>query len=149
MTNPTLPQTQPLSQNPTKSQAARRKPRRPLLFALGVLGGIAVTAVAGIAGLFVVATSAIRSSDAYRTSLELVQSSPIAQRELGHPIEDGFMPTGSVERTGDFGRSQLSISLEGPRGKGTAHVVAHRDGTRWVVEGAQLEAGSSLFQLAP
>jgi hypothetical protein len=120
-----------------------------LLIALGVLGGIAVTAVAGIAGLFVVATSAIRSSDAYRTSLELVQSSPIAQRELGHPIEDGFMPTGSVERTDDFGRSQLSISLEGPRGKGTAHVVAHRDGTRWVVEGAQLEAGSSLFQLAP
>lgn len=133
----------------THVAAPPRKPRRTLLAAFGILGGMAAVVGLGIAGLFATVTCVMKNSDAYRTSLELVQHSPIAERELGSPIEAGSTLTGSIQRRGGFGNAELSIAVAGPRGKGTAHVVSHRDGARWVVEGAQLETGSSLFQLAP
>ena len=87
------------------------------------------------AGITLIARS-MKGSEAYRTSLEYLRKAPRVVTDLGAPIEDGFMPSGRIATSGDGGSADLSISLEGPKGAGRAHVTLTRGPTGWSIASA-------------
>lgn len=122
------------------------RPRIPkwLIYSLAAFGlGSLALLVLGIVGALV----ALRQSDAYRTSLAFVGEHPAAAARLGTPITSGSFPTGRIERTGSFGRAELSFGVHGPRGDGTALVRSARDGARWVVQDARLVIDGGVLEL--
>jgi hypothetical protein len=56
-----------------------------------------------------------------RCNIELVQA-------LGEPVQDGYLPAGSMHTTG---QSQFVIALSGPRGDGRLFLNARRSGGQW------------------
>jgi Cytochrome oxidase complex assembly protein 1 len=134
-------------------QRSSAAPKRRRIGALGLianLSGIALVLAVGLGAVaFGLGVGLLKRSDAYRTSLAFVQTDPRVIASLGEPIEAGSMPMGSLDRKGASGSSQLSIQLHGPRGKGTAHVTAHRDRIRWIVDTAKLEADGGVLSLLP
>ena len=82
--------------------------------------------------------SAIRSSDVYRGAVERVNASQAAREALGFPIETGF-PMGRVSVSGPDGEAQLSIPVQGSRGRGTLYLEATRSMGRWQYDRLELE----------
>lgn len=133
-------------QPPTPSAGPRPRFPRWLVWSLAAFGlGSGALLLLGIVGVF----AALKQSDAYRTSLAFVGEHPASVARLGRPITGGFFPTGSIEKTGPFGRAELSFSVHGPRGDGTALVRSSRDGVRWVVQDARLVIDGGVLELPP
>ena len=108
--------------------------RRNLKWVIG--GGIGCFGVAAVCvGFFVLIFFAvfgtIKSSDVYQTALSRAQESPVVIEALGSPIEDGFVPSGSINISGPSGNADLAIPISGPKGKGTIYAVARRSAGRW------------------
>ncbi len=132
--------------SPTSSAGTRPRIPKWLVYSLAAFGlGSGALLVLGIVGVF----AALKSSDAYRTSLAFVGEHPAAVARLGTPITSGFFPTGQIEKTGSFGRAELSFRVHGPRGDGTALVRSSRDGVRWVVDDARLVIEGGVLELSP
>ncbi len=94
--------------------------------ALLVVGGLAVGAF-----IFFGVVQVIKSSAPYQTALSKAQNSPEVQEELGTPIKDGFMPSGSVKVENDTGTAEFTIPLSGSKGSGTIHYKATKSGETW------------------
>lgn len=102
-----------------------------------------------IVWLFAMETHAFKTSDAYQASLAFIRNDSRAVAALGEPIKDGLVPSGTPQRSGNFGKAEIVIELEGPRASGSAKVVSHRDGARWVVDTAQLVVNGRTETLTP
>ncbi|HMJ15225.1 MAG TPA: cytochrome c oxidase assembly factor Coa1 family protein [Polyangiaceae bacterium] len=89
----------------------------------------------------------IKSSDAYETGLRYFTSHPVVIANLGRPIHDGLIPTGSLKRSAVGGHADLSFSLSGPKGKGQAHMVAIRGATGWTLYHAEWTFKGVVTQL--
>jgi hypothetical protein len=95
-----------------------------------VIGGIAAGAF-----LFFGVISVIKSTDAYKTALSAAQNSPEVQEELGTPIKDGFMPSGSVNADNGNTTADFTIPLSGPKGSGKLHFKGSaKAGEAWTPE---------------
>ncbi len=130
---------------PSLAETRLRIPRW-LIYSLAAFGlGSIALVLFGIVGVF----AALKQSDAYRTSLAFVVEHPAVVARLGEPIKSGLFPTGSIQKTGPYGRAELSFSVNGPRGGGTALVRSSRDGVRWVVEDARLVIDDGVVELLP
>ncbi len=98
-------------------------PTLVLLVFLGIAG-----LVAGVLGI---AMTAFKSSDVYVSSLERVRTAPAVVQQLGQPIEDGWLVTGSIEVAGPGGHADIAIPIHGPKGKATVYAVAEKSAGRW------------------
>lgn len=91
--------------------------------------------VAGaVVGIFALVFSLIKSSEVYTHALAQARADPQVVAVLGEPIEEGFMPSGSIEISGGSGNADLSITIHGPKGSATIYVVATRQAGRWTYD---------------
>ena len=84
-------------------------------------------------------TLMMRSSGGYQEALQRVASDCEARELLGVPIEAGWFVSGSASTSGPTGRSELSIPVHGPHGKGTIYLIANKRAGRWGFEVLELE----------
>ena len=96
------------------------------LLATFLLGGLAL-----IFGFFALIMGAIRSSDVAKASVAMAQSNRQVAQQLGSPIEEGWLLSGSVNVSNASGDADLSVPISGPNGKGTVYVTAHKSAGRW------------------
>ncbi len=81
---------------------------------------------------FVVSVFAImRSSDAYAGALARAERAPAVAQAIGTPITDRFFFTGQINVNGASGNADLVIPIEGPKGKATIYVAAHKSDGTW------------------
>ncbi len=83
------------------------------------------------ASIFMVATTAMKSSDVYKDALVKAQADREVVEALGSPITAGFFTSGSITSTGPTGTAAFSIPLTGPKGKGTIILEAKKSGGEW------------------
>lgn len=95
----------------------------PLLLIVGCIGSI-----------FMVATTAMKSSDVYKDALVKASSDPEVVAALGTPITAGFFTNGKINTSGSTGDAAFSIPLSGPNGKGTIELEAKKSGGDWTYE---------------
>ena len=84
-----------------------------------------------IASIFMVATTAMKSSDVYKDALLQAQSNSEVVEALGSPITAGYFTGGSINTNGPSGDAAFSIPLSGPKGKGTIQLEAKKSGGEW------------------
>ncbi len=73
-----------------------------------------------------------RSSEPYQEAMRRARCSIELVAVLGEPIQDGFLPTGSMQRSaGGGGSSDFVVALSGPRGTAELYLEAHREKGRW------------------
>ena len=86
--------------------------------------GLIVLALALAAGVFFLVVSAVKSSDVYRRALEKARQDPAVIAELGQPISDSWLVSGSVETKGRYGHAKFQIPISGPKNSGTVYAEA-------------------------
>lgn len=90
-----------------------------------------------IAGIVIVGgavwgmVSLMKGNGAYELSLEKLRTSPAIIEAFGEPLDDGFMPMGSVNISGGSGSANLEIGISGPKASGTAYSKAVRAAGIW------------------
>jgi hypothetical protein len=91
-----------------------------------------VTPVLIFMGVF----SAIKASDPYVNSLQMVQTSPQVQAELGTPITPGFMMQGNIhsDLSSGGGDAEIYYPVSGPDGSATVDVKATRTAGQWTFD---------------
>ena len=60
-------------------------------------------------------------------------------RELGEPIEEGLLPSGSINVNGASGNADLSIRVSGPKKSGKVYVVAVKKLGKWDISALEVE----------
>src|SRR6185436_6494839 len=81
--------------------------------------------------IFMVAMTAMKSSDVYKDALVKAQADPEVVAALGTPITTGFFTNGSINTSGPTGEAAFSIPLSGPKGKATIQLEAKKSGGEW------------------
>jgi hypothetical protein len=94
---------------------------------LTILGGGA----AFFCFIFFVVVASMKSSDAFKVSLDRAQSNPEVTAALGTPVKAGMMVGGSVNRAGESGEAKIDYSISGPKGEGKVYVEGVRSGGEW------------------
>ena len=82
-------------------------------------------------GFFALIMGAIRNSDVAQASVATAQSNRQVVQQLGSPIEEGWLLSGSVNVSNASGDADLSVPISGPKGKGTVYVTARKSAGRW------------------
>lgn len=65
----------------------------------------------------------IKGSGAYKEAITRAQQHPDVQAELGTPLTGGMNVTGELKNESANGIADFNVGVEGPKGKGTMHVV--------------------------
>lgn len=73
----------------------------------------------------------MKSSDAYRHSLQQAQSNRLVIAALGEPIEEGWFIMGNISVNGSSGKANLKIPISGPKGEGDIYVEATKSEGQW------------------
>lgn len=115
-------------------EAFRATQRKWALWGLAAI----VIFIALFAGMCVAILASLKGSDAYRISVQALESDQEAVEMLGQPISTGT-PGGSIEVSGPDGEASLSFSAEGPNGEGTVYVEATKSLGEWQIDEAVLE----------
>jgi hypothetical protein len=100
------------------------------LLPVGCLGVLCMIA-AFVAAVVLFVFGAIKSSDVYQEALNKAKSNAAVVRELGEPVEPGWLVSGSIKVSNGSGSANLSIPVSGPRKSGTIYTFATRRQGRW------------------
>lgn len=63
--------------------------------------------------LFVFIGNAMKNSEAYKLAIQEIEKNPEIKEETGGIVGYGFMPTGSINVSGNEGQAQLEITVKG------------------------------------
>ncbi len=85
--------------------------------------GIVLAVCVFVSALFFVIINFIKNDSSYITAEAYIKSNPQVMAQVGQVESFGWMPTGSVSRSGDSGRAELNIKVNGS--EGTAHVFIY------------------------
>jgi len=91
----------------------------------------------------------MKSSDAYKLTMSTAQASPCVSRRVGLPLEPGWIVPGDVRASLTKGSANLSIPVEGPKGKGTLDSRVDKLNGRWIIESLVFKYGSSRSIIVP
>src|SRR5262249_21207140 len=80
------------------------------------------------------AFGALKSSDVYKEALAKAKDNDAVKQALGEPVEDAFMPMGSINIQNDTGHADLQVFLKGPKGAAQYHIVADKKGGKWTYQ---------------
>jgi len=97
--------------------------------------------------IFVGVFVAIKNSQPYKTSLEIMQSNSQVTNALGEPITPSILVSGNIEVNGAGGSADLSYVLKGTRDSGTVYVKAKREANVWNYQLIGIEIGEEKRQL--
>ncbi|MDP9268072.1 MAG: cytochrome c oxidase assembly factor 1 family protein [Acidobacteriota bacterium] len=84
-----------------------------------------------LAGIVLIVSGSMKSSDAYKLALDKAQHDARVQQRLGTPIEAGMFASGNINVAGSAGEAGLTIPISGPKGKGTIYVDATKFAGEW------------------
>ena len=84
-----------------------------------------------IMSIFGVATTAMKSSDAYAIAMSTAEHDPIVIAELGAPLKAGWFVSGSINVSGGAGHADLSIPVSGSVRSGKVNAVAEKTAGVW------------------
>jgi hypothetical protein len=87
--------------------------------------------VAFILGIVLVAFGAMKSSDAYKLAVGRAKSDPRVIEAIGIPIKESWFVSGSTNVNGPTGKSDLAISIHGPKGPAKIYAVGEKSGGQW------------------
>ncbi len=96
--------------------------------------GLILGVVALVAGIFLVAMSALKSSEVYQGALKIAQDHPAVAERLGEPVKDGWFVKGSIKLDATGGNADFQIPLSGPKSAGTLFVRAVSPDGAWMYE---------------
>ena len=116
----------------------RKVQRKWAIWSLIVYVGMAALTV----GIFMSITVGMKSSEAYKLTVEKLQSNSQAVSALGAPINTG-LPTGNIQMSGSSGSANMSFSAEGTISNGTVYFKATKDMGQWTIEHAVLKLEDS------
>jgi hypothetical protein len=109
---------------------------------VGCLGLIAMVGGA-IVGLLFLVFGLIKSADVYQDALSQAQNHPAVQRELGQPIEAGWLVMGNISLEGTSGEADITIPVSGPNGEARVYVVASKTAGQWTYQLLEVEFSES------
>ena len=92
-----------------------------------------------VAGIFAV----IKDSEPYKMSVQLVEKSPEVKEEIGTIKSYGLFPLGNVNYSGDRGDANLTIQVEGEKGKGTLETKLLMEKGKWHFTKAEFTSAAS------
>jgi Cytochrome oxidase complex assembly protein 1 len=84
-----------------------------------------------IMSIFGVATTAMKSSDAYAIAMSSAEHDPVVIAELGTPLKPGWFVSGSINVSGSTGHADLSIPVSGSVRSGKVVAVAEKIAGVW------------------
>ncbi len=100
-----------------------------------IVGCGCLTILAGgaafIAFILLVVVASMKSSEAYKVSLDRVKSNGDVLEALGTPVEPGMFVGGSVNREGASGAAKIDYSISGPKGAAKVYVEGERHSGEW------------------
>lgn len=98
---------------------------------LGVLACVA--ALVGVVWLALAQWSHwSRSSEPYQEAMRRARCSIELRHVLGEPIQDGYLPSGNMQRSADgTGYSEFVVDVRGSKGTGQLFLEARREDGRW------------------
>lgn len=116
--------------------------------------GIGTLATASVVVLFVIplffgVDAMMRSSDAYKLTMNTAQASPCVTNALGSPLEPGWMMGGSITESSIEGSAELSIPVRGPKGKGSLDVQAKKLNGNWRIDSLVFTHGAVSSSIVP
>jgi len=117
-----------------------------IIIILSVLLVIFLLIAGCCAAIFFGVSKALKSSEVYKMSVDRVQASPCAMSKLGTPITAGI-PNGSINESNGSGNADYTISVTGPQGNGSLHVVGTRDNSIWAITTETLNVNGTDFDL--
>ena len=112
-----------------------------------VLGGPIILVGGFICIILLVVTGSMKSSDAYKMSMNEIRNSKKCQKLLGDNIEDGFFIRGNINTTTTGGNANLYIPLSGELGEGTAYSRCNREWFKWEIEELQVRVSNEVIIL--
>ena len=75
--------------------------------------------------------AAMKNSDAAKKSVLQAQTNPLVAQELGTPIVEGWMVSGSINTSTTSGDADLAVPISGPKGRAKIYVTAHKVAGAW------------------
>jgi hypothetical protein len=90
----------------------------------------------GPLGIVYLVFSGLYNSEAYKMTMEKIKNSEELKQELGQPIENVWNPPPSfrIEENADGrGDADARWEIEGPKGRGRAHVIARMSDKKWEI----------------
>lgn len=117
------------------------------LVPIGCLGPvICCLTIGGVA--FFGASKMIQGSGAYTTALSRAASNRDVQDALGAPLKPGgFGFQGEIKENNGRGSADFTAPLEGPKGKGTLHVVGTSKNGKWDYSVMEVEVDGKTINL--
>ncbi len=100
---------------------------------------VVLMAVAAVAAVIYFAFGAIKSSEVYQEALTKTRSNQAVIRELGEPIEPGWLISGSFNVSGDSGNADVKIPVSGPKKSGTVYATAIKRQGKWDFSALEVE----------
>ncbi len=91
-----------------------------------------------VAAIVYFAFGSIKSSDVYKQALSKTRSNAEVIRELGEPIEPGWLISGNISVNDSSGKADISIPVSGPKKSGTVYVVATKKMGKWDIYGLEI-----------
>ncbi len=126
------------------------KPQHSLRTKIAVFVTVGVVAIGVFAGgLFYSVEKMFRSSEPYRSALARAQDSPCIVGELGSPVIEKGMISGSISESRTDGSADMEIPVRGPRGGGELDVSATEAGGTWTTTSLDLIYDAGQIHLLP
>lgn len=75
--------------------------------------------------------AAMKNSDAAKKSVLQAQTNPLVAQELGTPIVEGWMVSGSINTSTTSGDADLAVPISGPKGRAKIYVTARKIAGAW------------------
>jgi hypothetical protein len=76
----------------------------------------------------------LKSSDVYKEAMARAKASDAVKQALGEPVEDAFLPMGSVNVENDTGHADFMVALKGSKGAAQYHIVADKKAGKWTYQ---------------
>ena len=131
-----------------KSVAHFRRTQRHWAIAGFIVWGLLILVSVGTVVMIV---SLMTNNRAYDLSMERLRASPQIIEVFGEPLEDGFMPSGSINVSGGSGRANFEIGIHGPRAAGTGYSKLVREAGIWRLTylAARVEGSEEVIVVVP
>jgi hypothetical protein len=82
-----------------------------------------------LAGIY--ACTFVRTSDVTKLAVVTAVSNPVVLEQIGSPMETGWLFPAKIALRRDSGHARFSISISGPRGRGTLYTEALKEAGVW------------------
>ena len=100
---------------------------------------VVLIAVAFVGAVAYFIIGSVKSSDLYQEAMIKTRSNAAVVREMGEPIETGWLVSGSINVNGNSGNADLKIPISGPKKSGALYAMAVKKQGKWDFSSLEVE----------